>query len=171
MDIIITYFPESTELKIQNNKFSIYCKNQLLFSLQIDDQYIDIHNFKTNVSKIFFNNILIHISNSKFAIDMGEPDMKKNYCIIFVKKDYIILDRLSQHILYYYCYRNSIKYKYNFKYDADLKFIIYYYFYNNYQYKKRYGKFKNKYTKSFILIPNKYEFTFASNYFNLLICH
>ncbi len=168
MDIIITYFPESTELKIQNDNFSIYCKNQLLFSLQIDDQYIDIHNFKTNVSKLVSGNILIHISNSKFMIN--EPYLKNNSRIIFTKKDFIIQGIImGQYIHYYYRYRNSIKYKYHFNYDdEDMKFNIYYYFYKNYQYKKLVGKGKNKYNKSFILIPNKYELNYYSKYFHLI---
>jgi len=166
---ILTYFPERTKSNILNKYISIYRKNYELFNLLVYDSYIiSINNYKTNVAKLVSGNILLLICNSKFMIH--EPYLKNNSRIIFTKKDFIIQGIImGQYINYYYRYRNSIKYKYHFNYDdEDMKFNIYYYFYKNYQYKKLVGKVKNKYNKSRILIPNKYELNYYSKYFHLI---
>jgi hypothetical protein len=146
------------EYYIDNKNICIYYKKTIIFSIVYDylDNLIGIRNHLTNMSK----DVSGIIANSNYIKNYAD----RFYIFSLYSSGYC--DKLK----YWYSFINKIRYIYKILFYANPGFIPLYikkYFQNNFIYVYimiNKNTIKRKYTNSYVLIPNKYEMHYYSNY-------
>jgi hypothetical protein len=174
MNNILSYFVKKDanyvyEYILKNNMIKIYNNSfKLVFILQQPIlNSIIINNFEYNIYKKIINNRQIEIITNKYKKDSYEQ-----INIIYFNKDKLIDYSNFNIIEKNYRFINSIKYNIRILLDSSDHNL--YFIYKNrinnkhiYKYKNRLNIFTRKYIKYHILIPNKYELYYYSNYFHI----
>jgi len=174
---ILTYFTINNENILDysyntNNTLDIidkkiYYKYDLIFSNTTNQNLTThIYNYKTNVFKIILNGIIVQITNQKYRRDLNN----KHFTLYYKNDKYLKYGNKNYIFFYYMIKKYKLKYCYNIKFDHKFEnqLSINIRYYNNmiFRYITRYY-IDDKYLRSYILVPNKYELYYYSNFLYL----